>query len=151
MRLALFQPDIPQNLGAAIRLGACLGTPIDIIRPAAFPLGNKDVRRAAMDYAQFAEINLHESWAAFLHALEGRRLLLLTTSAATDLYDFSFRSDDVLMVGREGAGVPEEVHRAANWRLRIGIAGGARSLNVVNAAAMALGEAMRQTRIRTGD
>jgi tRNA (cytidine/uridine-2'-O-)-methyltransferase len=147
MRLALFQPDIPQNLGAAVRLGACLGVPIDIIEPCGFPLSDRAVRRAAMDYAEKAEVVRHASWTRFLEAparAEGR-LVLFTTRGAEPFHRFRFRPTDVLLFGRESAGVPFEAHEAADARLFIPLAHGARSLNVVNAAAMALGEALRQT------
>lgn len=146
MRLALFQPDIPQNLGGAIRLAACLGVPLDVIRPAAFPLGGDDVRRAAMDYADMAEIVLHSGWSEFRQAIMPARLVLFSTRGEAYLYDFAFRPGDVLLMGRESAGVPDEVHQAADARLRIDLATGARSLNVVAAAAMGLGEALRQVR-----
>lgn len=146
MRLALFQPDIPQNLGAAIRLAACLDAGLDVIRPAAFPLGARELKRAAMDYRGLVEPALHDSWDAFLAAQGPGRLVLLTTAGATDLHDFAFRADDVLLLGRESAGVPPDVHDRADARLRIAMAPGARSLNVVVAAAMALGEARRQLR-----
>ena len=145
MRLALFQPDIPQNLGGAIRLAACLGVPLDVIRPAAFPLGAEDVRRAAMDYAALADTVVHDGWSGFRAAQAGRRLVLLTTAGASDLHEFRFREDDVLLMGRESAGVPRDVHDQADARIRIPTAPGARSLNVVAAAAIALGEALRQT------
>ena len=147
MRLALFQPDIPQNLGAALRLGACLGVAVDVIEPCGFPLSDRAARRAALDYAQMAEIVRHASWSRFLEAPEraGRRLLLFTTQGAEPFYKFHYRPDDVLLFGRESAGVPPEVHAAADARLCIPLVAGARSLNVVNAAAMALGEALRQT------
>ena len=146
MRLALFQPDIPQNLGGAIRLSACLGVPLDVIRPAAFPLGGDDVRRAAMDYVAIADTVVHSGWTEFRAARAGARLVLLSTRGSADLFDFAFRKDDVLLMGRESAGVPDEVHQAADAVLRIDLVQGARSLNVVTAAAMALGEALRQTR-----
>ncbi|RAK57975.1 tRNA (cytidine(34)-2'-O)-methyltransferase [Phenylobacterium deserti] len=147
MRLALFQPDIPQNLGAALRLGACLGVPVDIIEPCGFPLSDKAVKRAAMDYAAKAEVQRHDSWAKFLQTLrlDSGRLLLFTTRAAEPYGQFAFQHDDVLLMGRESAGVPDDVHAAADARLFIPLAPGARSLNVVTAAAMALGEALRQT------
>jgi tRNA (cytidine/uridine-2'-O-)-methyltransferase len=147
MRLALFQPDIPQNLGSALRLGACLGVAIDVIEPCGFPLSDAAVRRAAMDYMAIAEVRRHSGWAAFLAAQRevGRRILLFTTRAAEPFQDFVFGEDDVLLFGRESAGVPEEVHEAADARLFIPIAAGARSLNVVTAAAMALGQALRAT------
>ena len=147
MRLALFQPDIPQNLGAALRLGACLGVPVDVIEPCGFPLSDRAVRRAGMDYAAAAELQRHPSWADFLtDPLRARgRLLLFTTRSAAPFQDFAYRPDDVLLFGRESAGVPDEVHAAAHARLFIPLTKGARSLNVVTAAAMALGEALRQT------
>ncbi|MFZ5719349.1 MAG: tRNA (cytidine(34)-2'-O)-methyltransferase [Pseudomonadota bacterium] len=144
MRLALFQPDIPQNVGAAIRLGACLGAPLDLIEPCGFPLSDAAIRRAAMDYAAMAEVHRHTGWRAFDSVRKGR-LVLFTTRGATPLYDFTFRPDDMLLFGRESAGVPDEVHAAADARVFIPLAQGARSLNVVTAAAIALGEALRQT------
>lgn len=147
MRLALFQPDIPQNLGAAVRLGACLGVPVDVIEPCGFPLSDRAVRRAAMDYAEQAEIVRHASWTRFHEAPERAqgRLILFTTRAAAPFHQFQYRPDDVLLFGRESAGVPDDVHDAADVRLFIPLVAGARSLNVVNAAAIALGEALRQT------
>lgn len=144
MRLALFQPDIPQNLGAALRLGACLGVPVDVIEPCGFPLSDRAVRRAAMDYGGKAEVVRHAGWGEFLMRREGR-LVLFTTRGAEPFQDFRFQPSDVLLFGRESAGAPEEVHAAADARLCIPLVGGARSLNVVTAAAMALGEALRQT------
>lgn len=143
MRLGLFQPDIPQNLGAAIRLGACLGVALDVIEPCGFPLDDRSVRRAAMDYAAHAEVVRHRSWTDFLSEKRGR-LVLFTTRGATAFHDFAFRSDDVLLFGRESAGVPDEVHAAADARVFIPLVPGARSLNVVTAATLALGEGLRQ-------
>ena len=145
MRLALFQPDIPQNLGAAIRLTACLGVPLDVIEPCGFPLSDAAIRRAAMDYAALADITRHAGWRDF-QAESGRcgRLVLFTTRGAQPFHDFAFRADDVLLFGRESAGVPDEVHEAADARLIIPLAPGARSLNVVTSATLALGEALRQ-------
>jgi tRNA (cytidine/uridine-2'-O-)-methyltransferase len=147
MRLALFQPDIPQNLGAALRLGACLGVPLDIIEPCGFPLSDRAVRRAAMDYADLAEIVRHASWLEFLEnpARSRGRLVLFTTRGAQAFTGFRFQPDDVLLFGRESAGVPLEVHEAADARLFIPLTTGARSLNVVTSAAMAISEALRQT------
>lgn len=147
MRLALFQPDIPQNLGAAIRLGACLGAPVDVIEPCGFPISDRALRRAAMDYALIADMARHSGWSLFRteSASRGNRLVLFTTRGATPLTTFRFRPDDVLLFGRESAGVPDEVHEAADARLVIPLVAGARSLNVVTAAAIALGEALRQT------
>lgn len=145
MRLALFQPDIPQNLGAAMRLAACLGVGLDVIEPCGFPLGDAAIRRAAMDYAAISRVVRHAGWADFTAARGDRRLVLFTTRAAVRLPDFAFRPDDVLLFGRESAGVPDEVHAAAGARVTIPLAAGARSLNVVTAAAIGLAEALRQT------
>jgi tRNA (cytidine/uridine-2'-O-)-methyltransferase len=148
MRLALFQPDIPQNLGAAVRLCACLGVGLDVIEPCAFPMSDRRLKRAALDYGPDAELQLHPSWAAFAAAQEraGGRLVLFTTRAALAYVEFAFAPGDTLLFGRESAGVPDEVHAAADARLVIPLRPGLRSLNVVTAAAMALGEALRQTR-----
>jgi tRNA (cytidine/uridine-2'-O-)-methyltransferase len=148
MRLALFQPDIPQNLGAAIRLCACLGVKLDVIEPCAFPIDDRTLRRAALDYQPLAAIQRHDGWSAFESAparAEGR-LVLFTTKSALPYPDFSFQGGDTLIFGRESAGVTAEVVERAQARLLIPMAPGARSINVVNAAAMALGEALRQTR-----
>ncbi len=146
MRLALFQPDIPQNLGAAIRLAACLGVSLDVIEPCGFPLSDTAIRRAALDYADIADVERHLDWNIFHTKRIGYgRLILLTTKAATPLHTFEFQPDDVLLLGRESAGVPYEVHTAADARLYIPLVPGARSLNVVTAATLALGEALRQT------
>ena len=148
MRLALFQPDIPQNLGAAVRLTACLAVPLDVIEPCAFPLSDKSLRRAAMDYGEKAQVKLHPSWTAFLAdpARGDGRLILFTTRGAEPYDQFHFQPGDTLLMGRESAGVPEPVHDAAQARLFIPLAPGLRSLNVVTAAAMALGEGLRRTK-----
>jgi tRNA (cytidine/uridine-2'-O-)-methyltransferase len=147
MRLALFQPDIPQNLGAALRLGACLDVPVDVIEPCGFPLSDAGVRRAAMDYGALARMTRHAGWADFLKRPERKegRLLLFTTKGASGLHGFSFQPGDTLLFGRESAGAPEEVHTAAQARLFIPLAPGARSLNLTVSAAIALSEALRQT------
>jgi tRNA (cytidine/uridine-2'-O-)-methyltransferase len=145
MRLALFQPDIPQNLGAAIRLAACLGVPLDVIEPCGFPLSDAAIRRAAMDYEAIAQVTRHAGWADFRgDAAQLGRLVLFTTKSEIPFHDFVFEPDDILLFGRESAGVPDEVHAAADARLRIPLAPGARSLNLVTAATLALGEALRQ-------
>lgn len=145
MRLALFQPDIPQNLGAAIRLTACLGVPLDVIEPCGFPLSEAAIRRTAMDYGGIAEVKRFPSWSVFQANPRGSgRLVLFTTRSAHSFHDFAFRPDDVLLFGRESAGAPDEVHAAADAQLCIPMAAGARSLNVVTAATLALGEALRQ-------
>jgi tRNA (cytidine/uridine-2'-O-)-methyltransferase len=145
MRLALFEPDIPQNLGAFIRLSACLNVPLDVIEPCGFPVDDKRIRRAAMDYYDLARIARHASWAAFRRDRAPGRLLLLTTKGATDFPGVTFHKDDTLLFGRESAGVPDEVHQAAALRLRIPLQKRARSLNVALAAAMVVSEALRQT------
>ncbi|TAJ69172.1 MAG: tRNA (cytidine(34)-2'-O)-methyltransferase [Phenylobacterium sp.] len=145
MRLALFQPDIPQNLGAAIRLAACLGVPLDVIEPCGFPLSDAAIRRAAMDYAAIAQVKRHPGWDGFRgDPARAGRLVLFTTRSATPFHEFQFQPDDTLLFGRESAGAPEEVHAAADARLKIPLAPGARSLNLVTAATLALGEALRQ-------
>lgn len=144
MRLALYQPDIPANVGAAIRVAACFGAGLDIIGPCGFPLDSKDLRRAAMDYGALAPPRLHDGWGSFLAARGAGRLVLLTTKAATAIYEFDFRSDDIVLMGRESAGVPADVHEGADARLLIPMAEGARSLNVAVAAAVALSEARRR-------
>jgi tRNA (cytidine/uridine-2'-O-)-methyltransferase len=147
MRLALFQPDIPQNLGGAIRLSACMGSPLEIIEPCGFPLSDRTLKRAALDYGGHAEVIRHGSWTDFLgqETRKDGRLVLFTTRGARPFTDFAFQPGDTLLFGRESAGVPDEVHAAANARLLIPMQAGMRSLNVVAAAAMALGEGLRQT------
>ena len=147
MRLALFQPDIPQNLGGAIRLSACMGSPLEIIEPCGFPLSDRSLKRAALDYGGHAEVIRHGSWTGFLgqETRKDGRLVLFTTRGARPFTDFAFQPGDTLLFGRESAGVPDEVHAAANARLLIPMQAGMRSLNVVAAAAMALGEGLRQT------
>ena len=147
MRLALFQPDVPQNLGGAIRLCACMGATLEIIEPCGFPLADRSLKRAALDYGGHAETIRHGSWTEFLgdEARTAGRLVLFTTRGAKPFTDFPFQAGDTLLFGRESAGVPDEVHAAADARLLIPMAAGMRSLNVVAAASMALGEALRQT------
>lgn len=145
--LALYQPDIPQNAGTMLRACACLGVGAAIVEPAGFPVSDRHFRRAGMDYLDHVDIHRHVSFAAFeeWRRGEGRRLVLLTTQGATPYTGFAFQPDDVLMVGRESAGAPEEVHRAADARIVVPIRPELRSLNVAVAASMALGEAIRQT------
>jgi len=147
MRLALFQPDIPQNVGAMMRLCACLGVPLEIIEPCAFALDDKSMKRAALDYGPLGEVVRRASWGEFLAAPERAqgRLVLMTTKGATPYLDFVFEPGDTILMGRESAGAPDAVHDAAQARLLIPIRAGARSLNIATAAAMALGEALRQT------
>lgn len=147
MRLALYQPDIPQNLGAALRLAACLGVPLDVIEPCGFPLTDRALKRAALDYGDKASVTRHESLAAFRAAPErgGGRMVLVETDGALSFQDFSFSSGDTLVLGRESAGSPGELYEAADASVRIPMRRGVRSLNVVTAAAIVLTEAMRQT------
>jgi tRNA (cytidine/uridine-2'-O-)-methyltransferase len=149
LTLALFEPDIPQNCGTMLRLCACLGVAAAIIEPAGFPTSDRNFRRAGMNYLDHVEIARHISWRAFeaWRAGTGRRLLVLSTKAALPYFDFEFAPDDILLVGRESAGVPDEVHTAADARLVIPIAAPLRSLNVAVAAAMVVGEAVRQLRV----
>ena len=147
MRIALYQPDIPQNTGTILRLAACLGIEAHLIAPASFPLSDRAFRRAGMDYLDAVALVRHASWAAFetWRKERGCRLVLFTTAATQPYLDFVFHRDDMLLFGRESAGVPPEVHAAADARLVIPIRPGLRSLNVAMAAAMAAGEALRQT------
>jgi tRNA (cytidine/uridine-2'-O-)-methyltransferase len=148
VRLALYEPDIPQNAGSLMRLGACLGVGIDVIEPCGFLLSDKNFRRAGMDYLKSGDIRRHPSWAQFQQgflAPGSGRLVLLTTRGDMAHTDFTFAAGDTLLVGRESAGVPQAVHDAAHARLVIPMRPGMRSLNVAQAAAMVLGEALRQT------
>jgi tRNA (cytidine/uridine-2'-O-)-methyltransferase len=145
MRLALYEPDIPQNTGALLRLGACLGVPVDIIEPCGFLFSDRGLKRAGMDYLAEADYRRHESWAAF-EAQRSGRLVLLSSRASNPYTEFVFAADDVLLLGRESAGVPDAVRDAADARLRIPLKPGLRSLNVALAASMVLGEALRQTK-----
>lgn len=147
MRIALYQPDIPQNTGTILRLCACLGIEAHMIAPAGFPTSDRAFRRAGMDYLDAVAIVRHASWQAFgsWRHEAGHRLLLFTTTAAASYLDHAYRDTDVLLFGRESAGVPEDIHAAADARLRIPMRPGLRSLNVAVAAAMAAGEALRQT------
>jgi tRNA (cytidine/uridine-2'-O-)-methyltransferase len=148
MRIALYEPDIPQNTGTILRLCACLGVAVDIIEPAGFPISDRAFRRAGMDYLDQVQIMRHASWAAFERwRLEARgRLILFTTRASLSYLDHAYRADDVLLFGRESSGVPNAVYEAADARLLVPMREGLRSLNVAMAAAMAAGEALRQTR-----
>jgi tRNA (cytidine/uridine-2'-O-)-methyltransferase len=147
MRIALYEPDIPQNTGTILRLCACLGLPADIIEPAGFPVTDRAFRRAGMDYLDQVDIIRHVSFADFDDGRrsQGLKLVLLTTAATRSYFDHAFTSDEVLLFGRESAGVPEAVHKAADTRLCIPIRAGLRSLNVAMAVAMVAGEALRQT------
>lgn len=151
MRLALFQPDIPQNTGTMMRLCACVDLPIDIIEPCGFVFNDKAMRRAGMDYLDMVDCRRHDSWADFLqyraeHPEAYGRIVLLTTHASEPYVNFEFRENDIILMGRESAGVPEEVHRLADARLLIPMNEKARSINVAVSATMVVGEALRQTK-----
>jgi tRNA (cytidine/uridine-2'-O-)-methyltransferase len=147
MRIALYQPDIPQNTGTVLRLCACLGIEAHIIGPAGFPTSDRAFRRAGMDYLDAVNLVRHPSWDAFeaWRRNGGHRLVLFTTAATLSYLDCRFEPSDVLLFGRESAGVPPEVHAAADARLKVPMRPGLRSLNVAVTAAMAAGEALRQT------
>lgn len=146
-RLAIFQPDIPQNTGTMLRLAACLGVPVEIIEPAAFDVSDRNLRRSGMDYLNHVAITRHISWRAFeeWHREAKGRLVLATTKGAAPYTDFRYEPEDIILVGRESAGVPDEVHAAADARIIVPMQAGMRSLNVAMTAAMILGEALRQT------
>jgi len=149
MRLALFQPDIPQNTGTLMRLCACVDLPIDIIEPCGFIFNDKAMRRAGMDYLDMVDYRRHDSWQDFLkyreeHPAEYGRLVLMTTKASRPYTDFQFRENDVILMGRESAGVPEEVHQTVDARIVIPMNEKARSINVAVSAVMVVGEALRQ-------
>ncbi len=152
MRIALYQPDIPQNTGTILRLAACLELPVDIIGPAGFDLSDKALKRAGLDYLEHVTMAKHESFAAFDAARRVSnpppRVVLLSARAAHSYLDFVYRPDDILLFGRESAGVPDSVRQAADASLTIPIRPGLRSLNLAVAAAMVVGEAIRQVRVR---
>ncbi|MBZ0162933.1 MAG: tRNA (cytidine(34)-2'-O)-methyltransferase, partial [Notoacmeibacter sp.] len=147
LRIALYQPDIPGNTGTILRMAACLGLAVDIIRPAGFDMSDRALKRAGMDYVEMAALTRHADWAAFeqWRRPENRRLVLFTTRGAEPYAAFAFKPDDILLFGRESAGTPDHVHEAADARLLIPMVEGRRSLNLAVAAAMAAGEAVRQT------
>jgi tRNA (cytidine/uridine-2'-O-)-methyltransferase len=147
MQIALFQPDIPPNTGTILRLCACLNVTAHIIEPAGFPVSDRAFRRAGMDYLDQVTLQRHDSWTKFedWRRQAGHRLVLFTTKAATSYLDFRYGTSDILLFGRESAGVPEAVAMAADARLKIPIKPSLRSLNVAMAAALAVGEALRQT------
>ncbi len=144
MRIALFQPDQPGNVGTIMRLGACLGVPVDIIAPCGFPMSDKALKRAAMDYADHADTTIHADWDSFRSTASGR-IVLLTTRAALPYQEATFRRDDILLLGQESMGAPDHVHDAADMRVAIPTHPGMRSLNIAMATAMVVGEALRQT------
>ena len=145
MRIALYQPEIAGNVGTILRLGACLGVAVDLIEPMGFPWSDRALARAGMDYAGQVAVTRHADWNAFLASTAGR-LVLFTTRGAERLPEAAFEPDDVLLLGSEGAGVPEPVHDRADLRVRIPLTPGFRSLNLAVAAGIGLAEALRQTR-----
>ena len=150
MRLALFQPDIPQNTGTLLRLGACLDLPLDIIEPCGFIFNEKAMKRAGMDYLDIVKYRRHNSWDDFLdyrqkHSEEYGRIVLLSTHASIPYTKFEFKPNDIILMGRESAGVPEAIHNLADSRLLIPMNKNTRSINVAISAAMVIGEALRQT------
>src|SRR3954471_7428993 len=144
MRLALYQPDQAGNVGTILRLGACLGVPVDVIMPCGFPFSDRGLKRAGMDYAEIVSVTRHEAWERFEAQLESR-LVLFTSDGDTRLPSAAFEADDVLLFGSESRGVPAEVHARAALRVRIPQAAGTRSLNLAVAAGIGLAEALRQT------
>ena len=146
MRLALYEPDIPQNTGALMRLAGCFGIGLDLIEPLGFLYDDRRLRRAALDYVALSEIRRHASWERFLADRDDEsRLVLMTTSGDTSLDRFAFAARDTILLGRESAGVPAAVHRRADARVVIPLRASARSLNVAQAGAIAVFEALRQT------
>ena len=145
IHIALYQPDIPQNVGAAMRLCACLGLPLDIIEPCGFPWDPKKIRQSGMDYVGQVTLNRHDSWESFKNTYAERRLVLMTTKSSSPYSRFNFTENDILIAGRESAGVPEALHQEIENRITIPMHGETRSLNIINATAMITGEALRQT------
>ena len=144
LRIALYQPDIALNVGSAIRLCACLGLALDIIEPCGFPWDTKKMRQSGLDYMYQVDLTRHHSWSTFQEHHKDRRMVLMTTKASIPYTDYTFGQDDILIAGRESAGVPDYVHEAVEERILIPMKGTARSLNIINATAMITGEAMRQ-------
>ncbi|WP_292052096.1 MULTISPECIES: tRNA (cytidine(34)-2'-O)-methyltransferase [unclassified Brevundimonas] len=145
MRLALFQPDIPQNVGACIRLSACFGVELHVIEPTGFTFDDRAMKRAALDYGPLSHMIRHASWDDFLRDKPQGRLLLMTTKGATSMAEFSFQDDDILLFGKESAGAPDYVHAAADERIIIPLEANARSLNLSVTAGITLWEGLRQT------
>ncbi|MHC3126429.1 rRNA methyltransferase [Brevundimonas sp. GN22] len=145
MRLALFQPDIPQNVGACIRLSACFGVELHVIEPTGFTFDDRAMKRAALDYGPLSHMTRHDSWEDFLRDKPPGRLLLMTTKGATSMAEFAFRDDDILLFGKESAGAPDYVHDAADERIIIPLEANARSLNLSVTAGITLWEGLRQT------
>lgn len=145
MRIALFEPEIAGNVGAVLRLGACLGAAVDLIEPMGFAWDDRRVRRAAMDYIDHVAITRHAGFAAFRATLGSSRLVLFTTKVPQSAYAFAYRGDDVLLFGKESAGIPSEIAAQCDARVRLPMVPAVRSMNLATAAALALGEALRQT------
>ena len=147
MRIALYQPDIPQNTGNIFRLGACMGVAVDIIEPTGFVFDDKKFRRSAMDYIDHLEYKKHNDWQHFYQWIKENkfRLILMTTKSEDSLYNFEFRSSDILLFGRESAGVPDNIHQIVDHRLTIPMKDGVRSINLSSSVALVLGESLRQT------
>ncbi len=149
MRIALYQPDIPQNTGTILRMAACFGLPVDIIEPCGFVWNDKQMRRAGMDL-QNVNVTRHMAWETFKKCYEGKRLVLLTTHGSQPYQTFQFHPDDILLFGRESAGVPSDVHQSIESRIRIPMQPCERSLNLAMSCAIATSEAMRQTHLFNG-
>ena len=150
MRIALFEPDIPQNAGNIFRLGACLGIPIDIIEPAGFIIDDKRLKRASMDYFDYLDLTKHLSWDKFKEWSKENsyRLILLTTKSQKSYFDYKFQSNDIILFGRESAGVPEYVHEKVDERLTIPMIKGPRSINLSSSVSIVAGEMIRQLKSR---
>ena len=147
MRIALYQPDIPQNAGNIFRLGACLGVPVDIIEPTGFIFDDKKFKRSAMDYIDYIDYKRHIDWQHFYDWTKDNefRLILMTTKSKKSIYSFEFHPSDILLFGRESAGVPEEIHQLVDHRLTIPMKEGVRSINLSSSVALVIGEGLRQT------
>jgi len=145
MRLALYQPDIPQNTGTLMRLCACLGIGLDIIEPCGFILSDKNIKRASMDYVEYLEMARHSNWEEFKSSHSDKRLILMSTKAEKSFIDFKFKHNDILIAGRESAGVPDSIYKACNDAIKIPMIAEVRSINIAVASSIILGEALRQT------
>lgn len=145
MRIALYEPEIAGNVGAVMRLGACMGAQVELIEPMGFAWDDRRVRRTAMDYIDHVTVRRHAGFEAFRKAVDPARLVLFTTKSSASIYDFAFDPDDILLFGKESAGVPAEVAEACHARVRIPMRPQVRSMNLATSAAVALGEALRQT------
>ena len=146
MKIALYQPDIPQNTGTIMRLAACMEIQLDIIGPTGFDMSDRALKRAGLDYMQYTKLNKHISFEEFYKTIKEERLLLLSTHSTTIYTEFTYQENDILLLGRESSGVPENIHKISDHRLQIPIRKELRSLNIAIAASMVLGEALRQTK-----